>query len=108
MLTILADAMETGGASAAGGMLGGITLLLLQMLREKNREPRGTADSGLIDAAIENHGRVIDARLDSIARTLDRHEKNIADAEGRVAEVRDIARDCSILLQHLQQRIGDE
>jgi len=102
---ILADAVETGGASAAGAVI----VLLIQLIRERFSDKRsaGPGDQSdelrkIVRELLEQHDRLLEIRFSADADHLERHDRELRGVTERATEVRDLARDCRAALKSVQ------
>jgi ABC-type transporter Mla subunit MlaD len=102
--TLLADAVETGGAGAAGGVAGVVIITLLNMLREKhNVRADDNATTSDLAAAIAGRRDIVDQQFQQLTDRLDRNDRELEAIEEMLQTVRDVARDSARDIQRLSE-----
>jgi len=103
---ILADAVETGGAGAAGGIAGVVIITLLNMLREKHNGRAGTDDNATksdIATAIAGRRDIVDQQVQQLTDSIARNDRELEAIEEVLQTVRDVARDSARDIQRLSE-----
>jgi len=102
--TLLADAVETGGAGAAGGVAGVVIITLLNMLREKqNGRADDKATKSDLAAAIAGRRDNVDQQVQQLTDSIARNDRELEAIEEVLQTVRDVARDSARDIQRLSE-----